>query len=259
MIRKWDTSTAETDSAPAESAVRQLPLHLSPPAGRRFDNFETVPENSELVVAVRRVAAEEARERVLIVGDVGTGKSHLLQAANQLASTGGNAVAFIPMRHWRSLHVDAIRGLGRSGLLCIDDVDAVAGDCAWEEALLALFEEAVSWRARMLLSARASPSSTPFALADVRSRLSAATLYRLRELDDEGRARALRRHARERGIEIPDDVVSYVLKRHRRDMPSLVALLDRFDRHSMARQRRLTVPFVRELIEAGRERRESTN
>ena len=32
-------------------------------------------------------------------------------------------------------------------------------------------------------------------------------------------------------------------------MPSLVALLDRLDYHSMARKRRLTVPFVRELIE----------
>ena len=217
-----------------------------------------MPENAELVAAVKRIAAGEVTERVLIVGDVGTGKSHLLHAANEWASTEGHAVAFIPMRHWRSLRVDAVRGLGRRGLLCIDDIDTVAGDRGWEEALLALFEEAASSRGRLLLSARTVPSRSPFALADLRSRLSAATTVPVADLDDQARARALGRHARERGIEISGDVVSYVLKRHRRDMPSLVALLDRLDRHSMARQRRITVPFVRGLIEAGCGRREST-
>ena len=241
-------STVGTASTSDDAAVRQLPLRLPLPAGRRFANFETTSENEELIAAVRRVAAGRVTERVLVVGEPGTGKSHLLQAASEMACTGGDAVAFVPMRDWRALHVDAVRGLGRRGLVCIDDIDAVAGHRGWEEALLALFEETASWRARMLLSARAAPSSSPFVLLDLRSRVSAATLYRLRELDDEGRARALRRHASDRGIEIPDDVVAYVLTRHRRDMPSLLALLDRLDHQSLARQRRLTVPFVRDLI-----------
>ena len=238
------------DGRPAPAA--QLPLRLALPAGRRFGNFEAAPENAELVDAVRRAAVERTPERLLIVGDAGSGKSHLLEAASEAASAGGDAVAFVPMRDWRSQRVDAVRGLGRDGgLLCIDDVDAAAGHRGWEEALLALVEEAGSRQARILASAGAAPSNIRFVLADLRSRLSAATLYRLRELDDESRARALRRHASGRGIEIPDDVVGYVLTRHRRDMPSLVALLDRLDHHSMVRQRRLTLPFVRDLIEAG--------
>ena len=231
-------------------ATAQLPLRFVLSRGRRFGNFETAPANAELVDAVRRFATGGAPGRVLIVGDAGSGKSHLLEAASAEASAGGDAVAFAPMRDWSSQDVDAVRGLGRSALVCIDDVDAVAGHRAWEEALLALVEETASWRARVLVSAGAMPSGIPFALADLRSRLSAATPYRLRELDDAGRAKALRRHASARGIELPDDVVGYVLARHRRDMPSLVALLDRLDYHSMARQRRLTVPFVRGLIDA---------
>ena len=243
-------------TAPADEAA-QLPLRLAVSRARRFANFEAAPENAELVDAVRRVAAEPEPERVLVVGDAGSGKTHLLEAASEVANAGGDAVAFVPMREWCSQGVDAVRGLGRSGLLCIDDIDAAAGDRGWEEALLALVEASTSGRTRMLISAGAAPSNIPFVLADLRSRLSAATLYRLRELDDESRARALRRHASGRGIEIPDDVVGYVLARHRRDMPSLVALLDRLDYHSMAHQRRLTVPFVRDLVEAGCERRES--
>ena len=227
----------------------QLPLKLAVSRARRFTNFEVVPDNAELVDAVRRIATEQVPQRVLIAGDAGSGKSHLLEAASEAASAGGDAVAFVPMRDWRSQCVDAVRGLGRSGLVCIDDIDAVAGDRRWEEALLALVEASAPRGTRMLVSACAAPANIPFELADLRSRLSAATLYRLRELDDESRARALRRHASGRGIEIPDDVVGYVLARHRRDMPSLVALLDRLDYHSLSRQRRLTVPFVRGLIE----------
>ena len=232
-------------------AAAQFPLSLAMSRGRRFENFEATPDNAEAVDAVRRIAVERTPERVLIAGDAGSGKSHLLEAASAAASAGGDAVGFVPMREWCSQRVDAVRSLGRGGLLCIDDIDAIAGDRGWEEALLALVEASASRPTRVLVSAGASPSRIPFALADLRSRLSAATVYRLRELDDESRARALRRHASGRGIEIPDDVVGYVLARHRRDMPSLLALLDRLDYHSMAHQRRLTVPFVRGLIETG--------
>ena len=255
MIRRDGRPPGGRRPGPAAGAA-QLPLRLALSGGRRFGDFEATTENAELVDAVRRSAVERTPGRLLIVGDAGSGKSHLLEAAIEAASAGGDAVAFVPMRDWRSQRVDAVRGLGRGGgLLCIDDVDAAAGDRGWEEALLALVEESASWRTRIVFSAGAVPSNVPFVLADLRSRLSAATLYRLRELDDESRARALRRHASGRGIEIPDDVVGYVLTRYRRDMPSLVALLDRLDHHSMARQRRLTVPFVRDLIEAGREQR----
>ena len=267
--------TARGEAAGAVDAAAQLPLRLVLAKGRRFGSFEVTPDNAELVDAVRRIASDRTPERVLIAGDPGAGKSHLLEAACATASAGGDAVAFVPMREWRTQGVDdesraralrrhasgrgidipddvvgyAVHGLGRSGLLCVDDVDAVAGDREWEEALLALVETCASGTTRLLVSARASPSNLRFALADLQSRLSAATVYRLRELDDESRARALRRHASGRGIDIPDDVVGYVLTRHRRDMASLVALLDRLDYHSMAHQRRLTVPFVRGLIE----------
>ena len=248
MIRCDRHSCGEPAPKSAHSGA-QIPLHLALSRGRRFANFEVTPENAELVDAVRRVASDPSPERVLIVGDAGSGKSHLLEAACAAASLDGDSVAFAPMREWVSQRVDAVRGLGQGGLVCIDDVDASAGDRAWEEALLGLIESSFSRRTRMLVSAATMPSVIPFALADLRSRLSGATTYRLRQLDDASRGRALRRHASARGIEMPDDVVGYVLARHRRDMPSLVALLDRLDYHSMARKRRLTVPFVRDLIE----------
>ncbi|MBF2760306.1 MAG: hypothetical protein ISN28_08540, partial [Ectothiorhodospiraceae bacterium AqS1] len=109
-------------------------------------------------------------------------------------------------------------------------------------------EASIRRRARLLASARRVPAQIPFGLADLRSRLGASTLYRLPELDDEGRARALRRHAMDRGIELSDPIVAYLFSRYRRDMPSLMALLERIDRRSMGAKRRLTLPLVKEIL-----------
>ena len=136
--------TAGADAAGCADAAAQLPLRLALARGRRFGNFEVVPDNAELVDAVRRIASDRKPERVLIAGDSGAGKSHLLEAASAAASGRGDAVAFVPMRDWCAQGVDAVHGLGRCGLLCIDDIDAVAGDRGWEEALLALVEAAAA-------------------------------------------------------------------------------------------------------------------
>jgi DnaA family protein len=66
-------------------------------------------------------------------------------------------------------------------------------------------------------------------------------------LNDAEKAQALRLRARARGMEMPEAVASHLLQRHARDMAALFVLLERLDRASLAAQRRLTVPFVREV------------
>jgi DnaA family protein len=46
---------------------------------------------------------------------------------------------------------------------------------------------------------------------------------------------------------MPEAVAHYLLQRHARDLTALFGLLERLDRASLAAQRRLTVPFVREV------------
>jgi DnaA family protein len=128
-------------------------------------------------------------------------------------------------------------------------VDAVAGDLAWERALFQLFNDAHEMRTRLVFAAGAPPGALPWALDDWRSRAAACVVYQLRELDDAGRIEALRLRAQQRGLHLPAETADYLLRRMPRDLASLLGLVDDLDEASLAAQRRLTIPFIRDALE----------
>ncbi|HEY1313999.1 MAG TPA: DnaA regulatory inactivator Hda [Steroidobacteraceae bacterium] len=178
-------------------------------------------------------------------GAAGSGKTHLLQAV--CAATGEGA-AYFPLATL-GLPADSLAGFERSRVLCVDDVDAVAGDLAWEKALFRLFNEAAELRTRLIFAAAAAPRQLDWSLEDWRSRAAACVVYQLRELDDPGRIEALRLRAAQRGLQLPVETSEYLLKRMPRDLPSLFDILDQLDEASLAAQRRLTIPFIRDALE----------
>jgi DnaA family protein len=103
---------------------------------------------------------------------------------------------------------------------------------------------------RLLISSTAPPAALRFTLADLRSRLLAAPVHHLRELDEEGQMQALEARAARRGLQLSREAAAYLVHRLPRDMHSLCAVLDRLDEAALVAQRRLTVPFLREVLEA---------
>jgi DnaA family protein len=134
--------------------------------------------------------------------------------------------------------------------LALDGVDGVAGRGDWEARLFSTLNDRQERRAGLLLAARSAPAATPFALADLASRAAGAVVYRLKALGEEGQLAALMRHAGQRGLELDVATARYLLNRVQRGMPELCAWLDRLDRASLAAQRRLTIPFIREALSA---------
>ena len=70
----------------------------------------------------------------------------------------------------------------------------------------------------------------------------------LEPLDEQGRREVLRQRGARRGLELDGPVLDWLFRRVGRDLASLTKLLDRLDRESMAAQRRITIPFLREKI-----------
>jgi DnaA family protein len=136
-------------------------------------------------------------------------------------------------------------------VLAIDDVHTVAGDLAWERALFVILNAYTSRSGALLLAAAAPASQCGFRLADLQSRGAGAVTYRLAALNDSDRAAALRLHAAARGLALDAAASEFLLARVARDMPSLTEWLTRLDRASLTAQRRLTIPFIRELVEKG--------
>jgi DnaA-homolog protein len=223
--------------------MRQLPLGVRLRDRADFENFHP-GRNAETVDIVQRLVAADGRGVVWIAGPPGSGKSHLLQAACARLASGG----YFPLADLGDLGPGVLDGAEALTIVCIDDVQRVVGQSAWEAALFRLYVEIEARHGRLLLAADRSPAELPFVLPDLGSRCAAAPRGRLRVLDEAEQRAALRRRAALRGLTLPDDAALYLQRHFPRDMATLQALLDRLDQASLAEQRRLTLPFVRAVL-----------
>ena len=227
--------------------MKQLALGVRLRADAVFESFWP-GLNGEVVAAMRAPNAAP----LWLWGAAGTGKTHLLQAVCAAAGdapAAGSPAAYFPLNRSLALPPEALAGFERSRVLCVDDVDAVAGDLAWEKALFRLFNEAAELHTRLIFAAAAPPRQSDWRLEDWGSRAAACTVYQLRELNDEGRVEALRLRAAQRGLQLPNETSEYLLKRMPRDLRSLFDVLDQLDEASLVAQRRLTIPFIRDALE----------
>jgi DnaA family protein len=226
---------------------RQLPLSLQLKASARFENFVGAA-NRELLEQLQRMANGEGESFLVLWGVAGSGKSHLLQASCQQAAAGGRTVAYVSLREAAALQPELLRGWEGYQLVCLDDVDAIAGDRRWEEALFHLYNSIRERGSCLVVSAATAPVRLPLCLPDLSSRLASGPVYQIKALDDDQRLQALQLRALQRGCEMPDETGRYLLRRLPRDMPALFDMLDRLDEASLVAQRKLTVPFVKSVL-----------
>ncbi len=219
-----------------------LPLQLADHAV--FASF--LPKgNEELVAALMAVANSPSGSGCWIWGGGASGKTHLLQAVCERA---GDRSVYVPLAMLAGAGPGLIDGLDSRELVCIDDLHEVVGDPAWERALFTLYNDLLASGGQMIVAARMAPRECPIDLPDLASRMSQLTTYNVQALADADRAAALQLRARHRGLELPDETARYLISRSRRDMASLYGLLDTLDREALRAKRRLTVPFVRDVL-----------
>ncbi|HID49852.1 MAG TPA: DnaA regulatory inactivator Hda [Chromatiales bacterium] len=221
----------------------QLTLGIGLRDSATFASF--LSDGNELVV---RALQDEAEAMVYLWGPTGSGRTHLLQALCHQAVHRGAPPAYLPLRDLVSLSPAMLEGLEQQAVIGIDDVQAVAGTPQWEEALFHLYNRVRGAGHRLVVSGDAAPHGLGLALPDLVTRLGWGPVFRLAPLDDAGKRRALQLRAQSRGMELSDEVAAYLLRRSPRDMASLFALLERLDQASLAAQRKLTIPFVRQLL-----------
>jgi DnaA family protein len=181
-------------------------------------------------------------------GPSGAGKSHLLQAICAAASSRQETSSYLPLAQLTSLGPEMLAGCGDLAYVCVDDIELIAAQAGWERALFGLHQQLDERGGKLIVTASQPPSAIGFALADLASRLAGGLVFALQPLDDADRMAALQLRAHLRGFELPDDAAQYLLRRLPRDMNSLYAFLDELDQASLQAQRRLTLPFVREIL-----------
>ena len=219
--------------------MTQLLLNLRPEQQPSLDNF-VAGANGELIGRLRDMAAAGSFASLYLWGPPGSGKSHLLAATAALAEPRRPVLALAGADAGNDMSIEP------GGLLVVDDVHRLG-----EEAQVALFR--IFNTARLVgLSLLLAGSEPPRRLSlreDLRTRVGQCLVYEVKGLSDEEKSAALRRHALERGLRVDEGLVRYLLARSRRDLPSLMAVLDNLDRTSLEQHRPATLPLLKEVLE----------
>jgi DnaA family protein len=224
---------------------RQLPLALRYPPDQRFETFVGASPGT---LAQLRALSGGSGEWLYLDGAAGTGKTHLALAACAEADAGGRTAAYVPLAAAAGRLEQALESLDGPGLVALDGIDAIAGHPQDELALFDFHNRMRAAGGSVLYAATAAPAALPPGLPDLRSRLAQCARIALQPLDDEGRAEVLRLRARQRGLQFDEAAITWLLRRAGRNLAGLTAQLDALDRASLAAQRRVTVPFLREVL-----------
>ncbi len=221
----------------------QIPLPFQLQDDFNFNNF-TTGENP-LVVETLQSLNEPF---VFLWGEKSVGKTHLLQAACQLKTQYGGTASYLPLRELFTLSPEILEGMSHLDLVCIDDVETIAGKATWEEALFNLFNQIKQAGGRLIISASNTPQQSEVTLKDLSSRLNSGLCLHLLPLNDDNTIQVLRARAKKLGLELNQDTANYLITRFPRDLHTLWKLLDQLDKESLAAQRKLTIPFLKKTL-----------
>jgi DnaA family protein len=227
-----------------DPAGPQMPLGISLAPGATLEAFFPGP-NTLALDLLAAIASGRGERQLFLAAETGLGKSHLLQAACRRA---GARCAYLPLEGDLACDAGILEGLEQLDLVAIDGVCVVAGRDDWECGLFRLINAARQSGARLLFAARAVPAELPLRLPDLASRLACGPVLQLAALAEEDKRAALAARARELGLDLPPAVADYLLRHYPRDLAGQLARLHELDRASLARGRRLTVPFVKEVL-----------
>lgn len=228
----------------------QLPLPLALPKTSRFENF-VYGQNEAVVAAMQDIAQNEPRcnnndrpfePLTLLTGSYG--KTHLLQAACHAAKSS----FYLPLK-MRELVPEMLHGIEQYALVALDDVDCRADDQGWETALYDSLNRCRANHTQVVVSMQQKPADIAFTLPDLQSRLQWGPAYQLQHLSETDMVQALQLHANMRAITLPAEVAEYLLKRHTRDLRSLLETLQKLDQAQLAEKRQLTIPFVKATLD----------
>lgn len=215
------------------------------------DDFATFEAGgNEVAVTVLREAVKSAKnEFYFLLGPHGCGKSHLLNALFLEAQLKKPGSCFL-------LDLKMARALGPMVLdvplpeiILLDNVDEIAGDCAFELALFALFNRWYDRRqGTLVMTSSASFDNIGFIKPDLNTRLSSGVTLSIDYLKDEECVSALKKRAQGRAINLPDATISFLVRHFNHDMKSQLKLLDELEKAQIEEKHELTIPFVKKIL-----------
>lgn len=226
----------------------QLAFDLKLHSEATFENF-VVGSNEIVVDVLKKMAVGNGGHlNCFIWSQSVDGLSHLLQAVCHHATQHAVENLYLPLAELKSFGPTLLIGVEAVPVVCLDDVDCVAGDAAWEEALFHAFNRIREKEGRLIVGAHHAVIESSFHLQDLISRLAWGVSYKLHSLDDAEKMALLQLSAKRRGFHLPRDVVKYLLTHYPRDFRTQFNILEKLDALSLQEKHKITLPFVKLVL-----------
>ncbi|HEY8097532.1 MAG TPA: DnaA regulatory inactivator Hda [Methylobacter sp.] len=227
--------------------AQQLPLHFEFRANQTFSDFFP-GSNQEIIIHLQQCIAGLGEQQIFLWGKAGQGKTHLLQACCHQAQNQKLSSFYFDLSNAKLPDPLMLNGLDEFDVVCFDNIECIAGNAAWELAFFSFFNQHRERGHKLVVSASSAPNDIAIQLPDLRTRLNWGLTLKIQPLTDSDRIAALIFKADQMGFEIAPQAGRFLLTHYDRDLTSLWALLEKLDRASLAAKRKLTLPFLKQIL-----------
>jgi len=227
--------------------AEQLPLHFEFRANQTFDDFFP-GANHEIITHLQQCIAGLGEQQIFLWGKSGQGKTHLLQACCHRAQNQNLSSFYFDLSQAGLPDPSLLNGLDEYDVVCFDNIERIAGNPAWELAFFNFFNQHRDRGHKLIVSASSAPNDIAVQLPDLKTRLNWGLTLKIQPLTDSDRIAALIFKADQMGFEIAPQAGRFLLTHYDRDLASLWALLEKLDRASLAAKRKLTLPFLKQIL-----------
>ncbi len=233
--------------------ISQLTLSVQLPDDETFTSYlsefnHSVVSQLKLFIEQSQVNESTQPNSFYLFGLTGVGKSHLLHASSAYAAQLQKTSVCLSCAELLLLSVEVLDGLEQIDVICLDDIHLIANNKVWQQAIFDLYNRVLEQNNRLLISGDQSVTQLGLSLPDLISRLSWGLTEQVRPLDDDEKVMALQYRASKRGLTLSNEAASFLLNRLSREMGNLIASLDILDNASIREQRKITIPFIKDVL-----------
>jgi len=234
-----------------ERAIKQIALPLSLDRQYSFENF--ISDRADLIVAsLKALIQGDGEAQIGLWGTTASGKTHLLNASADYARQKSVVLQIYDAKQLLQCDANEFEGFSHCDVLAIDNLDAIAGNAEWEACFYQVINRCRDGDYRFVFAMAHRPEGLETTLDDFRSRLQWGLMLQLPSSDDIEIRQILRKRAQLIGIELAEDVISYLMTHHARNLATQMAILRRLDGASLSQQRKVTIPLIKQaLLEPG--------
>ena len=229
--------------------IEQYALHFEFRANQTFDDY-FAGINQPVIDSLKQSVIGHGEQQIFLWGKTGQGKSHLLQACCHYAQLYQQQSFYFDLSHYRTFPPEILTGLDNYDVVCIDHLNWIAGKIDWEKELCDFIQRHIRQQNRLIFSSTCLPDFIHLKTVELKTRLSWGAIFQLQTLVETESIDALIFKADTMGFEITPQIGRFLILDQKIELDDLWALLEKLDRASLAAKRKLTLPFLKNLLKS---------